>query len=309
MAEFTFACPICRGPLVARDPAALFCPVDDRLFPRIDGIWRFLPPERQAHYAPFVEEYEAIRRREGRGSRLAAYYRQLPFADLTGRHSEAWRERARSYTCLLRRVIVPLEERHGRPLRLLDLGAGNGWLSARLAGRGHRVAAVDLLANDWDGLGAHRHFKVSFLPIQAEFDRLPLAAGEVDLAIFNASLHYAAGFEPALAEAFRVTAGGGAVAVVDTPLYRDPASGAAMVAERAAAFTRLAGFDGAALPHANYLTEERLAALERSLQITARLFSPLPGWRRAARRLKVAWKRQREPARFPVILLQPAEGG
>ena len=48
----------------------------------------------------------------------------------------------------------PLPERTERALRILDLGAGNGWMSYRLALQGHLPIAVDLLTNDRDGLGA-----------------------------------------------------------------------------------------------------------------------------------------------------------
>ena len=75
----------------------------------------------------------------------------------------------------MERCLSPAEERLARPLRLLDLGAGNGWLSYHLARRGHEAAAVDLTVNDFDGLGAHVHFDAPFTPVQAEFDHLPFA--------------------------------------------------------------------------------------------------------------------------------------
>jgi len=53
---------------------------------------------------------------------------------------------------------------------------GRQWLGFpyQLARRKHLVAAIDLLTNTKDGLGAYVHYDASFTPIQADFDALPL---------------------------------------------------------------------------------------------------------------------------------------
>src|SRR6266851_1452104 len=112
--------------------------------------------------ARFVREYRTVRRAEGWGSHDPAYYRALPFRDLTGRFPGIWRIRARSFSTFMKHVVHPLEvQRHTTALRVLDLGAGCGWLAYRLAQRGHWVAALDLLDDPFDGLGAVRHYACS----------------------------------------------------------------------------------------------------------------------------------------------------
>src|SRR5207245_9646115 len=113
--------------------------------------------------AQFAREYQTVRRDEGWGSADGAYYRSLPYTDLTGRFSAIWRIRARSYQMLVQRVLEPLEGDNSRALKILDVGAGSGWLANRLALRGHWVAALDLLADPLDGLGAVRHYTVPVL--------------------------------------------------------------------------------------------------------------------------------------------------
>ncbi|MFQ5578946.1 MAG: class I SAM-dependent methyltransferase [Anaerolineae bacterium] len=248
-----------------------------------------------------MAEYETIRRAEGRGSDDSRYYRALPFADRSGRFSADWQIRAQSFRVLLDKVVTRLEQERRRPLRILDLGAGNGWLSYRLALRGHSAAAVDLQVNEFDGLGAHGHYDAPFTPVQASFDRLPFAPRQADLVIFNASLHYATRFEPVLKEAMEVISAG-ALAVVDTPVYHDAASGAQMVREREARFRATHGFPSNALESENYLTYGRLQALEQSLCLSWKLFWPVWRGRRAVRRWRARLRGHRQPAQFPVVV-------
>ena len=91
------------------------------------------------------------------------------------------------------------------------VGAGCGWMSYRLALRGHRPVAVDLLTDGRDGLGAARHYltRAAFRRFNADFDQLPFANARFDAVIFNASVHYSSellqdvGRSPALPAAGR----------------------------------------------------------------------------------------------------------
>src|SRR5262249_16745752 len=127
----------------------------------------------------FLDDYIKIRHAEGRGSADAAYYLALPYRDLSGRLQEQWAIRAASFRYLERRILPAIERRAGRALAIADLGAGNCWLSYRLALRGHHPAAIDIHSDSLDGLGAGRHFqdKASFARVNGEFDDLPLATG------------------------------------------------------------------------------------------------------------------------------------
>jgi SAM-dependent methyltransferase len=269
-----------------------------------DGIWRFLLPGDRDRADGFLATYTAVRRREGRGAEEAAYYLELPFRDRTGRFTREWGIRARSYRAFLAHVLEPLEAERGGRLRILDLGAGNGWLSHRMAARGHAVAAVDLLVDDRDGLGAFRHYPSSgsFLPLQADFDRLPFPSGHVDLVVFNGSLHYSAGLDRTLAEALRVLGSGGRIAVVDSPIYQDPESGRSMLREQSAHFRVRYGIAaGHVSPAEGFLTWDRLHALEASLGLSWKAIRPCYGLRWALRPLHARLRRTREPATFAVL--------
>src|SRR5262249_56941629 len=146
----------------------------------------------------------------------------------------------------------------GEQRRVPELGAGVGWLSYRLAELGHHPFAVDLSTEDRDGLGAARHYEPPWPRVQAEFDRLPLADGQADVVIFNASLHYSTDYRITLGEALRVLRPAGKVVILESPLYRHDHSGRRMVAERHAAFERSYGTRSDSVPSIEYLTEEIL---------------------------------------------------
>jgi SAM-dependent methyltransferase len=260
-----------------------------------------LAPTRQDALAGFIARYETVRSREQRRVPTRRHLEALPFRDLSGHHAYEWSIRARSFRALLRRVVRPLE-RTRRPLVALDLGSGVGWLAYRLARRGHEVVAVDLVTNDVDGLGVHRFFEREVTSVQAEFDRLPLRDTSVDLVVYNAALHYAADYAATLREGMRVLREGGRLVIMDSPLYRDPASGAAMVRERDRAIDREAPVPSAGFLPEGFLTHDRLTALGRDLGVTFDLVSPWYGLRWWARPWLARLRGQREPAEFKLII-------
>ncbi|MFW6201425.1 MAG: class I SAM-dependent methyltransferase, partial [Gemmatimonadota bacterium] len=185
----------------------------------------------------FREAYAEQRAAEGRGDGGEAELLALPYIS-RGPRAAQWRIRARTFDRFVRSVLAPLARRRApRPLRVLDLGAGNGWLCHRVARHGHRAAAVDLRDDEVDGLGAAVGYSAHlgarmFDRIAASFEALPLADDSFDVVVFNASLHYALDLRTALAEAARVVAPGGRVAILDSPFYRSNDAGDAMVAEK-----------------------------------------------------------------------------
>ncbi len=289
-----FACPRCKAALEEVASDEVRCPQDGLAFRRVDGIWRFLLPERESHYTRFIADYETVRRFEGRGSADESYYRALPFKDLSGRFSADWAIRARSFLLLERVILSQLPQ----PQPIVDMGAGNGWLSNRLSTRGHQVIAVDLLVNPEDGLGAWKNYENRFAPIQAEFTRLPMLNSTVSLVIFNASFHYSENYEETLAESLRVLNPTGKIVVMDSPVYHRAESGEQMVSERRSNFLSRYGFASDSLQSENYITYQRMNELDGKLKIKWRHIRPFYGLRWTMRPWIARLRGQREPAEF-----------
>lgn len=247
----------------------------------------------------FRAEYARQRAAEGRGLSGDAL-RSLPYLG-SGRLARQWKVRARSFEAFVRHVLQPrMKERR---LKVLDLGAGNGWLCYRVAKMGFEVVAVDIRDDAVDGLGAARALLGSdprlFACIAASFDRLPFHDGDFDITLFNASLHYASDLASVLGEARRVTSRGGVIVILDSPFYTSDKAGAAMVREKHARGAEQFGERAGVLldqDFIEYLTRERLAVAAPNLGWKRhRVLYPL--WYEL--RPLVSWlKGKRPPSRF-----------
>jgi len=249
----------------------------------------------------FLREYGTVRHAEGRGSDEPAYYLALPYQDLSRHNEEQWRIRGRSFRYLERVVLPPLERRAGRPLDILDLGAGNCWMSYRLALREHRPVALDIFADQRDGLGAACHYPVRFPVLEAQFDQLPFRPATFDLAIFNASAHYSADLHRTLRQSVECLRKNGRVIIVDSPIYKRPEHGERMRAERLKRFEKLYGFPSDALLSREYLDRPLIDELSRKLGIRWHTHSVWYGLRWWLRPWKARLQNRRPPSQFRIL--------
>jgi SAM-dependent methyltransferase len=229
-------------------------------------------PSRQTSFRAAYAKHRAAEGRRLDGDELLA----LPYLT-TGPLARQWRVRARTFDAFVRRVLTPASRSAARPLAVLDVGAGNGWLAYRASLAGCETTALDLRDDDVDGLGAASHYlratPARFHRVAASFDSLPLARESFDVAVFNASLHYATDLAVVLREAHRVVRGGGRIVVLDSPFYARDEHGEAMVAEkRRLASERFGARADAllALPFVEYLTADRLATATAGLELAWR---------------------------------------
>jgi SAM-dependent methyltransferase len=253
------------------------------------------PPQKPGRQQ-FLEDYAKIRSAEGRGSEESAYYRALPFADLTGRNTAQWKIRARTFRYFADKILPR------GTCNILDLGAGNCWLSYRLKDLGHAPVAVDIFADAQDGLRASRHYPVRFPVVEAEFDRLPFPEARFDLIVFNSSIHYSADYVKTLSEARRCLRPEGRVVILDSPVYERREHGEIMRAERRKFFEQQYGFRSEALGSIEYFDLETLHELSHKLSLTWEIRRPWYGWKWHLRPVRARLKGQRPPSRFWILV-------
>jgi ubiquinone/menaquinone biosynthesis C-methylase UbiE len=243
----------------------------------------------------FLSDYQRIRSAEGRGAGTSEYYRALPFQDLSGRNSWQWHMRARTFRYFADKLLPK------HPCDILDLGAGNCWLSYRLRERGHRPVAVDIFSDAMDGLRAVRHYPESFPAVEADFDSLPFPNNRFDLILYNASIHYSADYSRTLREARRCLRPGGRFLILDSPMYARREHGEQMKSERQAQFQNQYGFRSEALGSIEYFDRAMLQELSAELRVCWTIYRPWYGWRWHLRPLQARWKGKRPPSSFWIL--------
>jgi SAM-dependent methyltransferase len=250
----------------------------------------------------FLEQYRHVRYAEGRGSQDPAYYRALPYQDLTGKNAAMWAMRARTYKYFETRLLPGFERVANRPLDILDLGAGNCWMSYRLGLRQHRVTALDIFGDPLDGLRAAQSYPFPIPAIEAEFNALPFTGNSFDLVVYNAAIHYSTDYAETLREAQRCLRPSGSVVILDSPVYRKREHGVRMVEERKLAYQNKYGFASDAMNSIEFLDEQTLRSLAVTLRLQWRAYRPWYGCRWHVRPLKALVQRRRPPSQFRILV-------
>jgi SAM-dependent methyltransferase len=305
--EIRLQCPRCGGrighlPDTIAEDTSLVCPDCYLKLTCEHGIWRSILPERSTYFSRFMKEDQSDPSPEDLAR--AEYYLALPYRDLSGRDNQQWALRSRTFQYIRRHILPSIVPKHGGTLRILDLGAGTGWLSYRLALDNHSPIAVDLLSNDHDGLGAAIHYKkhltTLFPRFQAEFDTLPFVDDDFDLVIYHASFHYSENYERTLAEALRCTRADGTVLIADTPWYSDEARGQQMLAERREVYAQRYGLPTDSFNSLEYLTDKRLQHMEASFGIHWQIHTPNYGVHRLMRQVLSRLHGAEEPSQLRI---------
>ncbi len=198
---------------------------------------------------PFGDLYNRARGLEGRllDDALVARLPQV----MAGKHNAEWRVRTRSAQRLLDHLA-----RTGRPLKVLDVGCGNGWLSALLARAGHIVLGIDRHLPELQQAARvfpdGPRFALADLFNPARDDR------RFDVVLFAASFHY---FPDALVTLRRACAlaPGGEVHVMDSVLYADLEAARAARSRSATYYAQLGVPELATQYHAHALQEVQAA--------------------------------------------------
>ena len=292
-----FACPNCRGALDGVVGEMLTCPRCALSFDRRGGIFRFLTPTLAQEAEPFLRQYRTVRERDGYRSASPEYYRMLPYVPPDDPQASEWRLRRESYAHLLRDALPP---EGSPPQRILDVGAGCGWLCHRLTALGHHAIAVDRIDDDADGLGAYRHYEVPFPAAQADFNHLPFQQGQFDLVIFEGVLHYAPDPGATLVEAARVLVPGGAIVVMDSPVFTRDADGEAMVTDLLRRIRVSHGLATVVRPGVGFLTYRGMERAFTALGLQVRFLRSWGPFRWRVRRELARLRLGRAPAAFGV---------
>jgi SAM-dependent methyltransferase/uncharacterized protein YbaR (Trm112 family) len=104
---------------------------------------------------------------------------------------------------------------------VLDMGAGQGWASRYFAAKGCRVVAIDIVDDEWYGLGRSwaimEKAGVYFEPLLADGENLPFLPETFDIVFFCGALHHFRDFTKILGQVHKVLKQGGKVVASGEP--------------------------------------------------------------------------------------------
>jgi ArsR family transcriptional regulator len=109
------------------------------------------------------------------------------------------------------------------PLRVADLGCGDGYLTLEASRWAARVIAVDrseAVLERARALGRRRRI-TNVIWRRGELEKLPIKDASVDVALLSQALHHAADPARAVAEAARITVPGGRVLILDLRQHQE----------------------------------------------------------------------------------------
>ena len=177
-----------------------------------------MPLEYRSNPSDYHEKeqlYLEVRRREGRVPTDEALL-QLPHVKTPAALAKEWRWRKRS----LERLDRYLNRQYGnQPIRLLDLGCGNGWMSNYLASQPEReVWATDL--NKQELLQGSRVFQKENLRfVYADVLQGTLPEQYFNVIVLAASVQYFPDLEELLTALRRLLAANGTIHFLDSHFY------------------------------------------------------------------------------------------
>ena len=170
----------------------------------------------------FSQQYILLRNKEGRiySDKEVA---NLPEIDKEHQHYQEWQ--IRKYTS--DRLIKYLMNKE-KDLEILEVGCGNGWLSAKLASIPFsQVTGVDINAEELNQ--AKRIFSqfenVEFF--NCSFHDEMFSGCKFDIIVFAASVQYFSSLEKALNESLKRLKPGGEIHIIDSHLYKQNETSAA----------------------------------------------------------------------------------
>jgi ubiquinone/menaquinone biosynthesis C-methylase UbiE len=161
----------------------------------------------------FEQGYSAVRKKENRIYSDSEVSR-LPEILSSHDYSKEWKVRKRS----AKRLIKYLK-RKNRPLTILEIGCGNGWLSFQMSAiKYSEVIGVDI--NLEEVMQAKRVFKKDNLNfVHGEFDQAMFEDLKFDCIVFAASIQYFRSLKEIINDCLNLLAKEGEIHILDTHFY------------------------------------------------------------------------------------------
>ena len=228
---------------------------------------KWLVPNKNTANELFEENYIGLRQKEKRiyaDEELS----QLPFVPSGNLHYKEWRIRQRSCN-----KLVTYLTRRKSPLKILEVGCGNGWLSHRLSAvSGAFVTGIDINAFE-----LHQAARVFAGVPGLQFIYGSLCSPELvnrrfDMIVFAASIQYFRSLEETIGQCMQRLKPGGEIHILDSHLYK--IDELAPATERTAQYYKELGFPAMTSQYFHHCVNELKPFDWKILYRPSRLLAP-----------------------------------
>lgn len=183
----------------------------------------------------FEKDYLSIRDLENR-IYTDTLLKKLPAIDKAHEQFEEWRMREKS----CHRFLNYLKQNYNSSLQVLDLGAGNGWFSNKIAetSNQYHVVAIDMNLNELqqgNRVFGKKNLKFYYANI---FDDI-FNKDKFELIVINSVVQYFKNLPDLINRLFELLSNNGTIHILDTPFYKKEATAGA--AQRSAVYFQKMG--------------------------------------------------------------------
>ncbi len=149
-----------------------------------NGFHLLCEPEFKNSLYNYLSNWEVIRKKEKNYTPIPPeQYAELPIAPAVKNDFE-WKWRKQS----LAQVEKQIQQKN-KPL-ILDLACWNGWLSNALTEKKYEVLAVDLFADEVDGMACKKFYKNTWHSVQCDTENLHFLNPVFDVIVVNHALQF-----------------------------------------------------------------------------------------------------------------------
>ena len=259
---------------------------EDHVYKEAKGIHVFLEQGLADRLFTFLPVFKQFRTDRKERYTDASVYPQLPFVNFdTG----MWKLRALD----LELINSQLKEKPDSDI--LEIGAWNGWLTHRLTQAGHSLTAIDFFEDEFDGLGAKRHYEnAPWTSIQMDTEALHVFEKKFDVILFNRCISYFTDIVGCLEKAQKLLAPGGKIIITGIHVIQEKEKYAAHYEALRASFQEEYGIELFFKP------AEKLFEQHHHTALAGKGFSFLPYPRSLKARL-TSWLRPQKPMQFYAV--------
>jgi 2-polyprenyl-3-methyl-5-hydroxy-6-metoxy-1,4-benzoquinol methylase len=177
-----------------------------------DGIYEVIDAEERNKLNYFLTCFEEYRLSNNLVIKDESLYKNLPFSLDT----EEWKVRQKDILILEKKI------KDKNQLNILDVSSWNGWLSNYLSEKGHKVSALNLFIDEYDGLKSKKKYDTTYLSFQINVEEIFRIKDKFDLIIFNRNWAFINNKQKVFNDAKKMLTANGEIVFTGLSFYNNP---------------------------------------------------------------------------------------